>query len=187
MDTARAGAEGGSVCAVGEGVGGRLNGSPPVLPAATREGAWRRPFGTRIPSGLICQKGGGARANDATRWCAPPRRIPCMAAHAGLSTAGCLQQEHRSWSRRGDSNSRPAVYETAALPLSYVGVFRDQFALLPIEPGFGSQDPRVASCGCWDCPMVPRSSRVTVEQRLAPSSQGVQQRVDSPARRSDGG
>ncbi len=24
-------------------------------------------------------------------------------------------------SRRGDSNSRPAVYETAALPLSYVG------------------------------------------------------------------
>ena len=25
------------------------------------------------------------------------------------------------WSRRGDSNSRPAVYETAALPLSYVG------------------------------------------------------------------
>lgn len=26
-----------------------------------------------------------------------------------------------TWSRRGDSNSRPAVYETAALPLSYVG------------------------------------------------------------------
>src|ERR1017187_3958569 len=26
------------------------------------------------------------------------------------------------WSRRGDSNSRPAVYETAALPLSYVGL-----------------------------------------------------------------
>ncbi len=28
----------------------------------------------------------------------------------------------RNWSRRGDSNSRPAVYETAALPLSYVGL-----------------------------------------------------------------
>jgi hypothetical protein len=29
--------------------------------------------------------------------------------------------EIKSRSRRGDSNSRPAVYETAALPLSYVG------------------------------------------------------------------
>jgi hypothetical protein len=26
-----------------------------------------------------------------------------------------------SWSQRGDSNPGPAVYETAALPLSYVG------------------------------------------------------------------
>jgi hypothetical protein len=29
--------------------------------------------------------------------------------------------QYKSLSRRGDSNSRPAVYETAALPLSYVG------------------------------------------------------------------
>jgi hypothetical protein len=27
----------------------------------------------------------------------------------------------RQWSRRGDSNPQPAVYKTAALPLSYVG------------------------------------------------------------------
>ncbi len=28
---------------------------------------------------------------------------------------------NKRWSRRRDSNPRPAVYETAALPLSYVG------------------------------------------------------------------
>ena len=27
----------------------------------------------------------------------------------------------KNWSQRGDSNPRPAVYETAALPLSYAG------------------------------------------------------------------
>ena len=29
--------------------------------------------------------------------------------------------EHQTWSRRQDSNPRPAVYKTAALPLSYAG------------------------------------------------------------------
>src|SRR6202043_748266 len=41
-------------------------------------------------------------------------------------------------SRRGDSNSRPAVYETAALPLSYVGeVFK---------PTKGPRDQRAGRC-----------------------------------------
>jgi hypothetical protein len=35
-------------------------------------------------------------------------------------TSGFVSGED-CWSRRGDSNSRPTVYETVALPLSYVG------------------------------------------------------------------
>src|SRR3990172_163135 len=45
--------------------------------------------------------------------------------HSVLTLAPCPQScapaGMPSWSQRRDSNSRPAVYETAALPLSYVG------------------------------------------------------------------
>lgn len=33
-----------------------------------------------------------------------------------------LESNRRQWSRRQDSNPRPAVYKTAALPLSYAGL-----------------------------------------------------------------
>ena len=50
-------------------------------------------------------------------------------------------------SRRGDSNSRPAVYETAALPLSYVGVSRGFRASAarrtPVAPRDSSRGPRL--------------------------------------------
>ncbi len=36
----------------------------------------------------------------------------------------------KKWSQRQDSNLRPAVYETAALPLSYAGI-RYDFTLFP--------------------------------------------------------
>lgn len=81
---------------------------------------------------------------------------------------GGLRSGFAAWSRRGDSNSRPAVYETAALPLSYVGVTRDRSALLPIEPRVSI--PRSPSRVPWRPypPMVPRSTGVTVdESRLA--------------------
>lgn len=32
-----------------------------------------------------------------------------------------IEGREKIWSRRGDLNSRPADYESAALPLSYVG------------------------------------------------------------------
>jgi hypothetical protein len=43
-------------------------------------------------------------------------------------------------SRRGDSNSRPAVYETAALPLSYVGMSRVSDCC-PSKPGVPQGTP----------------------------------------------
>jgi len=44
--------------------------------------------------------------------------ISLRSTYGDFSSQGRLRSK---WSRRGDSNSRPAVYETAALPLSYVG------------------------------------------------------------------
>lgn len=38
-----------------------------------------------------------------------------------MEGASVEHQKHKPWSQRWGSNPRPAVYETAALPLSYVG------------------------------------------------------------------
>jgi hypothetical protein len=48
-----------------------------------------------------------------------PYPFPCSA----VLLSSALLVLHR-WSRRGDLNPEPAVYKTAALPLSYVGLSR---------------------------------------------------------------
>ena len=53
---------------------------------------------------------------------------------------------NRSWSRRSDSNRGPAVYETAALPLSYVGAGGS----VPARPTLGSPRDDTRLCpGTW--------------------------------------
>ena len=42
-------------------------------------------------------------------------------ASLGFIMSQAALQWCKNWSQRGDSNPRPAVYETAALPLSYAG------------------------------------------------------------------
>jgi hypothetical protein len=65
------------------------------------------------------------------------------------------QERASFWSRRGDSNPGPAVYETAALPLSYVGDARSipkgmrQFlgATVPVPAGLGVPAAGVSAAG----------------------------------------
>jgi hypothetical protein len=49
-----------------------------------------------------------------------PRLLPILAV-LDIKTRRCRDSEFKSGSRRRDSNPRPALYESAALPLSYVG------------------------------------------------------------------
>ena len=66
--------------------------------------------------------------------------LPAAASHTGPSASRYDSTEHgtasyrfmgisgvKGWSRRWDSNPRPSVYETDALPLSYFGQREGRF------------------------------------------------------------
>jgi hypothetical protein len=55
--------------------------------------------------------------------------------------------ELKTGSRREDSNPRPALYESAALPLSYVGLNVQTGSVRSISTGFGHRSQRVAREG----------------------------------------
>ena len=93
-----------------------MRGRPPASSAtiAVPAGPASRPL-SAVSSNLTPRPGRRFRAGPKTRqlldrqWTA---RRPLEAVRSYLG----------EWSRRGDSNPRPAVYETAALPLSYTGL-----------------------------------------------------------------
>src|SRR2546427_1349262 len=66
---------------------------------------------------------------------------------------------YKNWSQRSDSNRRPAVYETAALPLSYVG---PRFILAGRE--------RETSDGRTPFPCVPKAVRPTPKGPSGPAA-----------------
>jgi hypothetical protein len=70
------------------------------------------------------------RGVTTNRWCRfestarshAEREAPCDVVDGHVGTGGELVgAEGAEWSRHSDLNRGPAVYETAALPLSYVG------------------------------------------------------------------
>ena len=86
----------------------------------------RRQQGSEAPRSIL---GFAATLGDLRTW---GRDRPGSDQLAGLQRCGTLMQRDsqlyrailngkESWSRHADSNCGPAVYETAALPLSYVG------------------------------------------------------------------
>ena len=47
-------------------------------------------------------------------------------------------EKRRNWSRRWDSNPRPLLYESIALPLSYIGLLSLNQSIAPRPPAFHS-------------------------------------------------
>ncbi len=100
-------------------------------------------------------------AIDSIRWIRhlldPPRRDPHTLRRAGDIIRGVASPARRGgcWSRRWDSNPRPSVYETDALPLSYFGARGPILAHRPLR-GIQPRSPRRARADMPDARPAPR-------------------------------
>src|SRR5687768_7875413 len=105
-------------------------------------------------------------SGDQSGWSAPCRQQG--QSESATSCRGERDHAQNVWSRRWDSNPRPSVYETDALPLSYFGACASADSSpipRPAEPGRGSAaDEGLAAV---------RTDRIGVADRLAAAWTGA--------------
>src|SRR6266498_2567292 len=85
-----------------------------------------------------------SHCNRRSRWFVGP---PSPSRHGSGRFVGPATLSSEVWSRHSDLNRGPAVYETAALPLSYVGA---SGSIGDVFTDSHSRQPRLLDGSTWD-------------------------------------
>src|SRR5262249_20578879 len=103
----------------------------------------------------------------------PPRGVRGLLEGADPETQPALAAQKRGWSRHSDLNRGPAVYETAALPLSYVGAAKSVPITVTLNPWPDSPRPAGRLPCCSRRPLaVARVGGSRAHSQLPPQVRG---------------